>query len=96
MIISSDGCSIRSSRSAGSIDVLVVDIRLPGVSGVEIADQVRQRRPGTKVVYISGEVFPAPVLKSPPGTMSLAKPFTVARLIEAIGAVLGGKASESA
>ena len=35
-------------------DLLVVDIRLPGISGLELVNKLRQRQPGLKVIVITG------------------------------------------
>ena len=38
----------------GAYDVVLTDISMPGLSGVELLGHVRQRRPDTPVVVISG------------------------------------------
>ena len=38
------------------ISLLFVDVRMPGMSGPELADVVRQRRPDVKIVLTSGYV----------------------------------------
>lgn len=38
-----------------SYDVVLTDISMPGLSGVELLEQVRQRFPTTPVIVISGE-----------------------------------------
>lgn len=40
--------------SRGPLDLLVADIRLPGMSGVELVHKIRSRNPGVKVILISG------------------------------------------
>jgi len=56
----------------------VTDVVMPEMSGRELAAQLLERRPGTKVLYISGYSEDAieqhGVLD--PGTTLLAKPFT--------------------
>ena len=38
------------------VDLLVTDQNMPGMSGVELAQEVRQRRPAQRVVIVSGHV----------------------------------------
>lgn len=41
-----------------SFDVLIADIGLPGMSGVELANEVKKKRPGIGVVYATGQSQP--------------------------------------
>ena len=36
------------------IDLLITDIKMPGMSGKELADQICHHRPGIKILFISG------------------------------------------
>ena len=38
----------------GGIDILLTDVVLPGLNGREVADGMKQARPGIKVIYTSG------------------------------------------
>jgi CheY-like chemotaxis protein len=40
--------------NAGSISLLVTDVVMPGVSGVDLAGKLRERQPGLRVLYLSG------------------------------------------
>ena len=47
--------AIRASERWGEeIDVLVTDIVMPGIHGVELAARIREQRPGINVVFASG------------------------------------------
>jgi DNA-binding response OmpR family regulator len=39
---------------SGSIDILLTDVVMPGISGPEVAQRLRQSRPETRVLYMSG------------------------------------------
>jgi two-component system cell cycle sensor histidine kinase/response regulator CckA len=80
-----------ADRHAGTIDLVVTDVVMPEMSGRELAARLLTRRPGLKVLYISGynedAIAQHGVLD--PGTTLLAKPFmpdelrrTVAMLLE--------------
>jgi CheY-like chemotaxis protein len=51
------------------IDVLFTDIRMPGLDGFALAEQVRALRPGVKVIYATGyadlERTPSPLALGP-------------------------------
>jgi CheY-like chemotaxis protein len=41
-------------RHEGSIDLLVTDMVMPGMSGIDLARRVRDSRPGIPVLFMSG------------------------------------------
>jgi CheY-like chemotaxis protein len=49
-----------SDRHDGTIEILVTDIVLPGLNGLELSKRIREARPETKVVLITdfGDQFP--------------------------------------
>ncbi|MDA0180545.1 PAS domain-containing protein [Solirubrobacter phytolaccae] len=57
-------------------DVLVTDVVMPGMSGVELAVKARELRPGLPVVFVSGYTGDTTVAANEdPATAFLAKPF---------------------
>src|SRR3954471_9107910 len=78
-------------------DVLVTDVVMPGMSGVELAVAARERRPGLPVVFVSGYTGDATMSSSDdPATAFLAKPFDGEELLKAVRATLDGAARVSA
>jgi two-component system cell cycle sensor histidine kinase/response regulator CckA len=75
----------------GALDLLLTDIMMPGLSGAEVCDRVREGRPGLPTLFISGfypeAVFPDQRL--PEGSAFLAKPFMPEELIDAVDGLLG-------
>jgi CheY-like chemotaxis protein len=61
-----------------SIDVLLTDVVMPGLSGPELAKQLLERRPALKAIYMSGYTKEAIVQHGvlDPGIAFLHKPFT--------------------
>ena len=102
LLLELDGDSVLEARDGddalsivagyhGALDLLVTDVMMPGLSGAEVCDRVRQARPGLPTLFISGfypeAVFPDHRL--PEGSAFLAKPFMPEELIEAVDELLG-------
>jgi len=75
----------------GALDLLLTDVMMPGLSGAEVCDRVREGRPGLPTLFISGfypeAVFPDHRL--PESSAFLAKPFMPEELIDAVDGLLG-------
>ncbi len=75
-------------------DVLVTDVVMPGMSGVELAVTARERRPGLPVVFVSGYTGDTTIAGSDdPATAFLAKPFDGDDLLRAVRSTLDGAKS---
>ena len=70
-------------------DVLVTDVVMPGMSGVELVVEARERRPGLPVIFVSGYTGDATIAGSDdPMTAFLAKPFDGDDLLRAVRTTL--------
>ena len=72
------------------VDLVLTDVDMPHVDGFELVERLHQMRPGTGVLYMTGEHHKVPVrggLKES-GHAYLYKPFTPNKLVEAIEDVL--------
>ena len=78
-----------------SIDLLLTDVVMPQMSGPELAEQLARRRPGLRVIFMSGytdeKLDPQGVLE--PTVQFMAKPFTPDTLARRVRAVLDGSAA---
>jgi CheY-like chemotaxis protein len=68
------------------VDVLLTDIVMPTMSGIELANRAREIRPGLKVLYMSGYSSEMISRQGPlsAGSGLLQKPFTRAGLLNAL------------
>lgn len=72
------------------IDVAVVDMRLPGLSGPEMAQRAWSTRPNLPILFVSA--FPEPAVTDPAARALvrhfLVKPFTPDQLVTAVSELL--------
>jgi two-component system cell cycle response regulator CpdR len=81
-------------QSGDSIDLLLADIVMPGMDGIELAQKARKLHPGLKVMFITGFAAvamgenahqPAP---GEPAARVLSKPFHLGELVAQVEAAL--------
>ena len=65
------------------VEVMVTDVRMPGMSGLELSDIAARRFQELRVILISGYFLPQPINRR-----FLQKPFRIRELDEAIRAEL--------
>lgn len=71
---------------AGRIDLLITDLVMPDLNGIELARQIRPQRPEMKVLYMSGYMADAEVEMEVWDARAdfLPKPFTPDALVEKV------------
>ena len=74
---------------SGPIHLLITDVIMPQMGGVELARRLREIRPEAKVLYISGYMHEA-LPDTTPRADVLLKPFTSDVLLARVRALLGG------
>ena len=79
-------------QSDAPVDVLVSDIRLPGMSGYELATAGRALRPGLKMILMTGYAPSLPPDLKPAVFRVLQKPFRIDSLAGVVAAALIGAA----
>ena len=93
VLIASDGVEGASlfDEHDEQIDIVITDIVMPRQTGVEMAGDLRIRRPDLKLLFISGYAGPeAGMLNGPIPQPFLPKPFSVEELAEAVREILDG------
>jgi CheY-like chemotaxis protein len=69
-------------RTAGDIDVLLTDIDMPIMNGVELAFSARKLRPNLRVIFTSGKTAESPIAH----VLFLPKPYTKEQLLRLLDA----------
>jgi CheY-like chemotaxis protein len=70
-------------RHGREIDLLITDVKMPFVSGIELVEAVRAANPALKVLYVTG--YPDDRTAQEP---QLIKPFTREAFLETLAAIL--------
>jgi DNA-binding NtrC family response regulator len=86
VVTASDGQGGIEMTRAGDIDIAFLDIKMPGLNGVETLREVRETSPNTKVVMITGYARDALVNEALRMDVfaCLAKPFSVRDVVEMV------------
>jgi two-component system cell cycle sensor histidine kinase/response regulator CckA len=77
-------------NDAGTIDVVLTDVVMPMMGGVELAKRLRERHPGLRIVFMSGYTQGTldPAAMEGDATRFLPKPFTAEQLIGTLSALI--------
>ena len=91
VVIAADGREVRdlSDEQVARLQLLLTDVIMPGLNGREVAEELRRRRPGLPVLYVSGyaaDAFEGASADDSSGF--LAKPFTAPTLLGRVREVL--------
>jgi len=101
--LATDGLAGLKAIKAGGIDLLIVDIFMPGMDGIETIREVREHQPDLPAIVISGTALEAPGPDAPDlpapdflamavklgAVRSLQKPFKPRDMIAAVSQCLG-------
>jgi len=88
----------RAEAHAGPIHLLLTDVMMPGLTGPEVCDVIRQQRPDLPTLFISG-YFPEAVFpdrRLPAHAAFLSKPFMPDELAEVVERLIGARDNPAA
>lgn len=90
VIVAGDGFEARTELRFSNVDVVVLDMNLPGVDGVQILREIQEGRQSLRVVIASGCLSEEDMesLRQDPVTEIIPKPVDMNRLRKAVAAAL--------
>jgi len=88
-----DALALLAKERPGSVQLVLTDLVLPGLTGHELLERIQRLRPEAKILFMSGYTDRAALAQAvfPPGTPFLQKPFTPAVLARKVREVLDAK-----
>ena len=82
-------------RMHGTVDVLVTDIKMPRMNGIDLVRAVKSEYPGVPVVYISGESLREELHNPRTRVVFLQKPFGPLAILAAVQTVIAPARADS-
>lgn len=81
--VCADGVEAERALEDGPYDLLLTDIVMPGVDGIEVARRAAQMFPGMRIMFITGfaAVALSPGSRAPRGAKVLSKPIHLRELV---------------
>ena len=85
-----DGKAALAALSEGSFELLLTDIVMPGIDGIELAHHAGTKAPDIRIMFITGFAAVASHAMNETGLDAkvLSKPFHLNRLVEEVGRLL--------
>jgi CheY-like chemotaxis protein len=88
--VATGGAEAEEILEGEEVDAIVVDLRMPEMTGVELVTRARDRHPQVKAIYMSGYVEDRTALPARElGVTVLEKPFDHEQLLRAVEKALG-------
>jgi two-component system, cell cycle sensor histidine kinase and response regulator CckA len=86
-----------AERVEGLLDIVVSDVTMPGMGGIELSRELRRLRPDLRVLYLSGYTENLAVLEGPQdaGSDFLGKPFTASALLGHVRRLLDSRVARA-
>ncbi|MFT5697331.1 MAG: DNA-binding response OmpR family regulator [Desulforhopalus sp.] len=95
--VANDGQSAIDAFKEENFDLLIADIRLPDMNGLDVIKQVRHHTPDTKIIVITGFVSTTVAVDAMHNGVTdfLPKPFSEQQILKSVKATLQQRADES-
>lgn len=95
--VAGDGQSAIDAFKEEDFDLLIADIRLPDMNGLDVIKQVRHHTPDTKIIVITGFVSTSVAVDAMHSGVTdfLPKPFSEQQIIKSVKTTLQQRAGES-
>ena len=78
-------------RAPNRLDLIVTDVTMPRMGGAELGVELRRRRPGTRILYLSGYTANVTFAQIGEHVEFLSKPFTQSALLERVRHMLDAR-----
>lgn len=91
-----DGLQALSLLQERSFDLVITDVRMPGLNGLELLRKIHEIRPGTRVLVMTAEGTPETVIRSlrDQAFGYFSKPFSLDAATETVALALGAPAPQ--
>lgn len=91
-----DGAQALSFLEAKACDLVITDIRMPALDGLELLRRIREARPGTRVLVMTAESTPATVISSlrDQALGYFSKPFSLDAVVDVVARALRAPPSD--
>ena len=96
VLLAKEGGQALSLVEQEAVDVVLLDLRLPGISGLQVLEQLKERHPALAVIVVSGSDPSGlvPAKRSQLIFEYIPKPFQVAQVRETVKRAVAGRAQE--
>jgi CheY-like chemotaxis protein len=82
MVAYSGAAALELLAAHPDIDAIISDVMMPGMTGLELAEQVAGRYPKVKIILASGYMAPSMFNGQPLKQLFIAKPYRIDQLIK--------------
>jgi CheY-like chemotaxis protein len=95
VVESRDGREALRRPDLAGVDLVITDIVMPEIEGLELITRLRGARPDVKILAVSGSPYALPgnyleVARKMGAAATLTKPFGVEELVDAVRGLVGG------